>query len=150
MVFASSSPPSFSPAELQSLFAGVIGLCEDTQFTICFHSPPEAIDTGKGGARAEGMCSTVRQPFRLTCPLSSPCWSTTSQPGGGHVLRSSTGGSSANGGGEGRGDKDEESSTAIPPGHEKCSYCGSVMPSCRLLMHKQHCAQSTFKCPFCK
>ena len=40
--------------------------------------------------------------------------------------------------------------TPLPPGHERCSYCGSVMPSLRLIMHERHCAQSTYKCPLCK
>ena len=39
---------------------------------------------------------------------------------------------------------------AVPPGHGRCSYCDSVMPSLRLLMHQRHCQQSTFKCPLCK
>ena len=38
----------------------------------------------------------------------------------------------------------------LPPGHERCSYCGSAMPALRLLMHQRHCALSTFKCPLCK
>lgn len=42
------------------------------------------------------------------------------------------------------------SSSPLPPGHERCSYCGSVMPSLRLIMHERHCMQSTFKCPLCK
>ena len=66
----------------------------------------------------------------------------------GHVLRSATGSSSLGEGDEG-GDK-EDVPVPVPPGHEECSYCGSVMPQLRLLMHERHCAQSTFKCPICK
>ena len=40
--------------------------------------------------------------------------------------------------------------TPPPPGHGRCSYCGSVMPSLRLIMHERHCAQSTYKCPLCQ
>ena len=47
-------------------------------------------------------------------------------------------------------DHADEVVTALPAGHERCSYCGTVMPSLRLLMHERHCAQSTFKCPICK
>ena len=43
----------------------------------------------------------------------------------------------------------DETDSAPPPGHERCSYCGSVMSSLRLLMHQKHCAQSTFKCSIC-
>ena len=47
---------------------------------------------------------------------------------------------------------DEATPTATPPppGHGRCSYCGSVMPSLRLIMHERHCAQSTYKCPLCQ
>ncbi len=38
----------------------------------------------------------------------------------------------------------------LPPGHQQCSYCGSVMPALRMIMHERHCLQSTFKCPLCK
>ncbi len=41
-------------------------------------------------------------------------------------------------------------SSATPPGHGRCAYCGSVMPNLQLIMHERHCAQSTFKCPLCK
>ena len=67
------------------------------------------------------------------------------------MLRSATGSSSVSSTGEEGGDgMDEKDETPVPPGHEKCSYCGSIMSSLRLLMHERHCAQSTFKCPACK
>ena len=75
-----------------------------------------------------------------------------SQSGGaGHVLRSATGDSGVGSTGEAEeGEGDEQPAAAIPSGHERCSYCGSVMSSLRLLMHERHCALSTFKCPLCK
>lgn len=69
------------------------------------------------------------------------------------MLRSNTGSSGIS---SLEGDEEEESTDGseappiIPPGHEQCSYCGSIMPHLRLLMHERHCAQSTFKCPICK
>ena len=79
----------------------------------------------------------------------------------GHVLRSITGssvgsdvGSVSSTGEEGNreGDPQEkpDGEPLIPPDHGQCSYCGSVMPQLRLLMHERHCAQSNFKCPICK
>ncbi|XP_019850911.1 PREDICTED: uncharacterized protein LOC100636770 isoform X1 [Amphimedon queenslandica] len=105
------------------IFAGVVSLFEDTSFTICFHSN-ETTD----GHSIQAAASPV-----------------------GHVLRSAAGNSSL---GEGEGERGEDSKedepVSIPPGYEQCSYCDSVMPQLRLLMHERHCAQSTFKCPICK
>eukprot|EP00731_Ephydatia_muelleri_P008856 Em0004g1194a len=88
------------------LYAGVVGLCEDAQFTVCFH-------------REDTLAAAKARVNKPSSYLS------------------------------GRKQIVEETDSAPPPGQERCSYCGSVMSSLRLLMHQKHCAQSTFKCSIC-
>ena len=70
----------------------------------------------------------------------------------GYVLRSTTGSSISSGTSSLEEDTPNESDgvLSIPPDHGQCSYCGSIMPQLRLLMHERHCATSNFKCPVCK
>ncbi len=129
----SLSSPSFPPSplppslpSLQPVCAGVVSLCEDAKFTISVH-------------REDTLADSIA---RHQSPSASPSLTPTGHsPSVGKTLRTTQAPPT---------DQPDNGHASLPPGHERCSSCGSVMRSLTLLMHERHCVQSTFKCPLCK
>jgi hypothetical protein len=109
------------------LYAGVVSLCEDAEFSISFRDTPLATTPPGVGQSPGGQKLRDSPHLPKTTPTSKP--ESLSSPS----LSS-----------------EEVDGPSVPAGHERCPTCGSVMPSLRLVMHQRHCAVSTFICPHCR
>lgn len=141
-------PPSASlPLPLSSpqpLYAGVVSLCEDAEFTLCFSEQQTLLPRGRL------MCIHIRESthnsfFSLSGVGHSPMVTGQTLRDSSHHPKATPTSSSLP-----TEDTDGPSLSPLPPGHERCTSCGSVMLSLRLVMHQRHCAQSTYICPHCK
>lgn len=157
---------------LQPIYAGVMAAFEDADFTISFHREDTTTGTHSWLACSDlnhllaEMCGTLTWAhvsewkiftlyiFLLYFILAHEATPNRSSSGTGQTLRGVVASAELT-----PADPDPSSASSsspggqplpLPPGHQQCSYCGSVMPSLRLLMHERHCLQSTFKCPLCK